>query len=59
MLFNQLSSVSICSFWIDGDKDRKNPKTKDAVCKIIRNSGEGLGCGFFCSFAAKLFSKYT
>ena len=24
MLFNQLSSVLVCSFWVDGCKDRKN-----------------------------------
>ncbi len=24
MLYNQLSSVLVCSFWVDGCKDRKN-----------------------------------
>ena len=24
MLFDQLSSVLVCSFWVDGCKDRKN-----------------------------------
>ena len=26
MLYNQLSSVLVCSFWVDGCKDRKNMK---------------------------------
>ena len=42
MLFNQLSFVSVCSFWVDGDKDKEKIPIGDESKKKAAEKLDGF-----------------